>query len=963
MFNGIAKVREKCAKFYKADFHVHSPLSGCWKNEDRDGYKKDPNLDRIVANKITDNCLKAFCEKCLSSGLHIVAITDHMKYSFALKCVEYAKKNYPELMILPGIELNIKIDQTIIKDSRIHVLAIFPPDIGTSIDRIFPLSFPEESKRNGQEDLACNDIKEIVEKIKEVGGIAIAAHIYGENGVRYIYTKATDLLLERDEANLPPEKGDFYKKICDGLKEELFKFSCLQVKKTTEPIHFHDKDGELRIPLVISSDAHHPTTIGQLDKITFIKMGNLSYYSLKEALKFPDTRIRFKDNLPEAKPPRLLSVRVVGKKENENTFFNNSLVGFSDNLTCLIGPRGSGKSALIDAIRYLMGYNRTLDEVPKTKDQVIERQLHTLSESKIELLYEKSDGVVHRLEAIFDPREPYNTKVFDKDNNELNIGDVEKCGDYPLNLYGWNELELLAENPQSQRENLDKFIPELSGFKEEKSSLYTKLNESRRLCIEHLTKMDRYFDTKRTPYSFLRLKEYENEYRKLNTPEIEKHFKDIDELNRKANLLSEIKAVANDSLVKIQDMLAIDISDILKSYIDLKEWAEELTEKKLEINILNASISKNKLALEGKIKGVMQVLDQELKELSDKKLAMAKNMQQAIGVETAITADLRNNAKKRYDATKQIYDFYIKDIAILNKYLEEREKILLLIKDVNRIIFATRNEQKEKIKTEIQLVQDPEFIIDLKLEQAGDKSDFENILMESKIGIKLPGQWKRKRLPEIIASSLTPPDFFSIVMNKQKDALVKLKIILLENDIPNTYGIEEKYADELLTGNIPFEDLVDLDTRKYDKEKLENLLLLQEVSFDDKFYIELGGKPIQFCSPGQRCSAMLPIVTLTSTAPIIIDQPEDNLDNRLVSKAVFKILSKLKETRQIIVATHNPNILVSGDAEQVVVLKSDGTIEDHGSIDEPTVVQKVINLMEGGKDAFQKREKKYSQFL
>ena len=52
----------------------------------------------------------------------------------------------------------------------------------------------------------------------------------------------------------------------------------------------------------------------------------------------------------------------------------------------------------------------------------------------------------------------------------------------------------------------------------------------------------------------------------------------------------------------------------------------------------------------------------------------------------------------------------------------------------------------------------------------------------------------------------------------------------------------------------------------------------------------------------------------------MIDQPEDNLDNRLVSRALFKILARLKETRQIILATHNPNILVSGDAEQVLLL-------------------------------------------
>ena len=151
--------------------------------------------------------------------------------------------------------------------------------------------------------------------------------------------------------------------------------------------------------------------------------------------------------------------------------------------------------------------------------------------------------------------------------------------------------------------------------------------------------------------------------------------------------------------------------------------------------------------------------------------------------------------------------------------------------------------------------------------------------------------------------------------------------------------------------------------KRYYTEKFKQLFNLQQIEFDDVFHIMLNQKPIQHCSPGQRCSAMLPLVTLTSDAPIIIDQPEDNLDNRLVSKAVFKILSKLKETRQIIVATHNPNILVSGDAEQVFVLNDNGKVDSFGSIDDPLIIKSVVELMEGGKEAFEKRKNKYKDFI
>lgn len=220
MFEEIKLLRKKSAKFYKADFHIHSPFSQDWKNDDRDGYIRKPELDRISKDGITADSINAFCERCVSSGLHIVAVTDHMKYGFSLKCAEYAKQKLSDLLILPGLELNIKVKQPLLENFRIHILAIFPPNIGTGIDRIFPPKFSDESRRKGDEEIECSDISEIINKIKQEDGIAIAAHIYNENGVRYIYTKATELLLEPIDDAINEKKDEFYKKICDSLKKE-----------------------------------------------------------------------------------------------------------------------------------------------------------------------------------------------------------------------------------------------------------------------------------------------------------------------------------------------------------------------------------------------------------------------------------------------------------------------------------------------------------------------------------------------------------------------------------------------------------------------------------------------------------------------------------------------------------------------------------------------------------------------
>ncbi len=110
---------------------------------------------------------------------------------------------------------------------------------------------------------------------------------------------------------------------------------------------------------------------------------------------------------------------------------------------------------------------------------------------------------------------------------------------------------------------------------------------------------------------------------------------------------------------------------------------------------------------------------------------------------------------------------------------------------------------------------------------------------------------------------------------------------------------------------------------------------------------------------------MLPLIALSDEVPLIIDQPEDNLDNRMVGQTLSSILARLKEHRQIIVTTHNPNIVVGGDAEQVVVLDAptsrSAQVETTGNIDRPEIIDAVIKIMEGGREAFQERSRRYGE--
>jgi len=125
-------------------------------------------------------------------------------------------------------------------------------------------------------------------------------------------------------------------------------------------------------------------------------------------------------------------------------------------------------------------------------------------------------------------------------------------------------------------------------------------------------------------------------------------------------------------------------------------------------------------------------------------------------------------------------------------------------------------------------------------------------------------------------------------------------------------------------------------------------------------------KGIDFLSMGQRCTAVLPIILRHTERIIILDQPEDHLDNAFVVGTLVKAIVARSKGAQTLVATHNPNIPVIGDADRVVHLDSDGNrcfVRAEGSITAPRIVDAITTIMEGGREAFMRRADFYAKNL
>ena len=143
-------------------------------------------------------------------------------------------------------------------------------------------------------------------------------------------------------------------------------------------------------------------------------------------------------------------------------------------------------------------------------------------------------------------------------------------------------------------------------------------------------------------------------------------------------------------------------------------------------------------------------------------------------------------------------------------------------------------------------------------------------------------------------------------------------------------------------------------------EKNAEALLTYQVP--NSFTITYRGKELQHHSLGQRASALiLFVLSQRENDVIIIDQPEDDLDNQTIYEDVIKLVREMKPKVQFIFATHNPNIPVLGDADQIhaCTFADDAISVQSGGIDDPAQQKTIVEIMEGGREAFNRRKEIY----
>jgi predicted ATPase len=846
------------ATWLRADFHLHT------------------KADKEFAYSGADNdFVRLYIEQLKNQKIGIGIITNHNKFDKG-EFIALRKKAKKECIgLFAGVEFSLK--------EGIHILIVFDDkwyqgdtdNISKFLDKAFYgiSNYDKPDYPNSKLDL-----KETVEALDEIGFdyfIALA-HIDDRNGLFTVLQGRTrDAFIEQEA----------FRKVLSVQKSanaENYKLLCNLAKR--------------KIAYVEGSDNAHGgiEAIGG-GRITYLKIGDFNFEAIKYALTDLDYRVSPKDK-PEITNSYIKSI------EFEGGLLDQTSIDFSPELNTLIGIRGSGKSSILEIIRYTLGIPLSETSVdPRYKDGLIEHVLKSGGKSIVTVVTEHKEE--YRIEKIYGQKEDiYKDGV-------LKTGiSIDGFFDYPV-YFGQKDLS--NKDADFEADLIQRLIG--TRLKPVHSKIEAKKREIGNL-ISEIGKLQNL-----------------NQLKKETTTLIENSKHQL-ELYKKKGVEEKLKQ---------QTLFDTDVSKISQTTSGVSAYIEEL----------NSIIVNHDYFFQQTISG--SELNKELFEEASKLLIELKAEFEKV---------------KKIQSTSKLIHIKINDV--LKKINAKKEGL---------------KEEFAKIKREINTdtINPDNF---LKINRQIDTAELKLKEIEK-------SEKKRKELQTLLLEKLTELNNFwleeykllKVEVDRINDAESKLTIEVLFKDRRDKFldklkqvfrgsgireaayqEIESTFKDfiEIYKGSVKLNDILNenqvVEFKNRFSENLESLLTFK---VDNKIIINYNGKSLDKHSLGQRASALiLFLLAQKENNVLIIDQPEDDLDNQTIYDEVIKELKKIKGNMQFIFATHNANIPVLGDSEKVVSCSYDEKkISVHsGTIDNHQTQRFIVDIMEGGDEAFNRRKNIYS---
>ncbi|WP_428228567.1 TrlF family AAA-like ATPase [Flavobacterium sp.] len=688
---------------------------------------------------------------------------------------------------------------------------------------------------------------------------------------------------------------------------------------------------------------------------TWIK-ADPTFQGLKQIIYEPEERIKIQKEKPDFKEDKVVIDEVKFISSDNN--FNTNSIKFNPNLNVIIGGKSSGKSILLYNIARTLSTDEKLFTDEKIENKYNFREGDN-ADISFNFLVETKVGISQL--RFDDPNKNIMPDIkYIPQNYLIKLAEPEqyKTGD-SLNKVIRN---LIVEDPISKLKYNDVF------------EVNVKANDKERERI-----IENYFEIKSKIVDLeVSLKSKSN--KEVLEKNIQSNLDKINELKKSVGL-SEADILKYNL---VQKDLEIIISDGEKITNDFKKVLRFNKETENSLNELNRQKDILSLSLENiEIKTLFDETFQDLDNLSKKLsefIASYENQLLDDGefnffkenkFKTLLT-DI-SNRKKVKETELDPYrknEIIEKNIKELESSIEVDRKNLNLIIQINKEIITFKEEMKSEKRKLFNLYKKnvKEYLgIVEGLKERVKVLEKEGLIIKGLIKFNFP-KFRKNLLDISHGGSKTYKNWN--IFNEDLNAL-------------DSYGIKSFIKDI-------HEIFISIEEGKYSLlsriDKIHAVKTLLDDYFFDYWEIEYKGDKLGKMSTGKASFVILMMIVglSESKSPILIDQPEDNLDNRSVSKELVEYLKVKKKERQIILVTHNPNIVVNADAENVIIANQNGQNETggestyqfdyiNGSLensfskikDEEDVLKSmgirehIADIVEGGKEAFKKREEKY----
>jgi chromosome segregation protein len=888
------------------DLHLHTPGVR--------SFELPPGIDVHKADD-RERLAGEYVQKLVDAGIQIAVITDYQGVRQPWYSLIRERAEAAGITVLPGAELSIA------EGKGLHLLLACSPDMdlmriaeviryqGRNPDPLYA-----DSVRGGHEELVLRgSLSDALADVRErLGCAVIAAHASSTKGLFKALTVPVAAELIRSSLIDAVDQ-------CDSTMEKL---------RGTGQITGEQLDS---VACTLSSDPHSLDEIGTKTlpdgrrSLTWIKLSVVNSDALKLALHDPRTRVL-------TRPPEPVRHSRIRSMEVEGGFLDGLALRFSDDLTTLIGGRGAGKSAILETLRYGLGAERYSDQSERMS--LIGHALG--SGGRVRLVTERPGSEQQRYEV---------TRVFGQQPRVTSLSTGVVVNVPPLELFGprgspvillQREIQAVARDDGFRLRLLDEIIGDDA----------RQADGIVRRTLDELRRNGRDIDELERQVS--RREQYVERLNRLDA-EIGYYQQQgvAEKLDRHSKLGSD-GARLETAVRRTEEALGRHRDDTAVVVDSLSAAANELGAAESE----HAYMLKELAAyIEGARDDARTALDTVAEQLAGLREHVASAVASWPGLLVGLEDDLRRIQQdlgsgpivaKRYvdavserTALKPIVDSMTRLDEDRERLRDVRDVLLRRLQDQRRRGFMLRQLAADTVNTVL------DGRLRMEVTYLGDTAEFDRRLSAVLKGSRLTAD-----TVSTIAGTPGVDGFELATAVRQGEATVARRFQI---SVPMAHRLVSWLAD--------------------DQERMRQVEVLAP---DDRVAVALviDGVPRDLAelSSGQKATALLLLLFAQGDRPLVLDQPEDDLDNRFVYEDVVTLLRAEKgvtdpaRRRQIIVATHNANIPVNGDAELVLSLADEGgrcQVRTRASIDDAVVRREIRTVLEGGAEAFRRRAQKY----